>query len=111
MIVNENEYNWSEWTQPIFTSNDSWGTVSASSVNTGGHEPFTAIDGNLNTQWESKANEVPTTFTWVFAKPLKITQIKQTNVTGLAVQCAALGLAGTLPDGCYQNTGQIICGH
>ena len=79
MIVNENEYNWSEWTQPIFTSNDSWGIVSASSINAGGHEPFTALDGNLNTQWESKANEVPTIFAWTFEKPLKITQIKLTN--------------------------------
>ena len=78
MVLNENEYTWSDWTMPVFTSNNTWGTVSASSVNTG-HEPYLALDGNLNTQWENKEKEVPTTFSWVFEKPLKISQIKLTN--------------------------------
>lgn len=78
MVLNENEYTWSDWTMPVFTSNNTWGTVSASSINAG-HEPYLALDGNLSTQWENKEKEVPTTFSWVFEKPLKISQIKLTN--------------------------------
>lgn len=79
MVIDESKYNWIPWEQPALTSNTSWGTVSATSVNTGGHEPYTALDKNMNTQWETAAYQLPADFVWEFEKPLRISKIVLIN--------------------------------
>ena len=82
MLVDENKYNWSKWTQPVFDSNETWGTVSASTIPTvsvGDYAPYKALDGNVDTHWEVEEKKIPATFTWVFAQPLKIYRIELIN--------------------------------
>ena len=78
MIVDESKYSWAAWKQPKMTSNTTWGIVSATYSNNG-HEPYLALDNNMNTQWENKDEIFPTDFIWEFEKPLKISAIKLTN--------------------------------
>ena len=78
MIVDESKYSWAAWTQPKMTSNTTWGTLSATSINAG-HDPYLALDNNMNTQWENEAKVFPVDFIWEFEKPLKISAIKLTN--------------------------------
>ena len=75
MLVDESKYNWSKWQQPILTSNDSWGEVSASSVNIDGDkvfEPYFALDGDESTHFEGVDRVDFFSFTLVFEKTLKI---------------------------------------
>lgn len=78
MIVDESKYSWSTWTQPTFTSNTTWGKLSASSSNAG-KEPYFALDGDTGTQWEGKAKVFPCDLTWKFEKPLRVRSIELTN--------------------------------
>lgn len=32
MLIDATKYIWSKWQQPVFTDNETWGTVSATSV-------------------------------------------------------------------------------
>lgn len=82
MLIDETKYIWSKWQQPVFTDNESWGMVSATSV----HEvssmdfsPFHALDENADTHWETAEGAVDTCFIWHFDKPLKIYRIELVN--------------------------------
>lgn len=82
MLIDETKYIWSKWQQPVFTDNDSWGMVSATSVHqaeTGSYEPFLSLDGDLNTQWETEDYLENAQFVWRFDKPLKIYRIELIN--------------------------------
>lgn len=78
MIVAESKYSWSTWKQTTFTSNTTWGNLSASSSNVG-KEPYFALDGNTNTQWEGKTKIFPCDLIWKFEKPLRVRSIELTN--------------------------------
>lgn len=82
MLVDESKYNWSKWQQPILTSNDSWGEVSATSVNVDGDkvfEPYFALDGDDSTHFEGMDRVDLVSYTWKFEKPLKIYRIELIN--------------------------------
>lgn len=82
MLVESEKYNWSKWTQPLFTGSDTWGTVEATSVHVDGEkrfEPFYALDGNRDTHWEGADWENPVDFIWLFDMPLKIYRIELVN--------------------------------
>lgn len=78
MIVDESKYSWSTWKQPTFTSNTTWGMLSASSSNSG-KEPYFALDGDTGTQWEGKTKVLPCDLIWKFEKPLRVRSIELTN--------------------------------
>lgn len=82
MLVDETKYIWSKWQQPIFTGNDTWGEVAASSVHKvagKNYEPYCALDGDKETHYESEDYTDTTQFTWTFDKPLKIYRIEFVN--------------------------------
>lgn len=79
MLIDESKYNWSRWAQPIFDSDSTWGTVSATSVNAGNYAAYHALDGNEDTHWESSDAVTNAQFEWVFDKPLKIYRIELVN--------------------------------
>lgn len=82
MLIDASKYIWSKWQQPVFTDNDSWGVVSATSVHkteTNDYEPFRCLDGNLDTQWETPDYTETMQFVWKFEKPLKIYRIEIVN--------------------------------
>lgn len=82
MILDASKYLWSKWLQPVFTDNDTWGTVAASSVHkvTGkNYEPYCALDGNDETHFEGADYTDQLRFTWIFDKPLKIYRIELVN--------------------------------
>lgn len=82
MILDASKYLWSKWQQPVFTDNDTWGTVTASSVHkvTGkNYEPYCALDGNAETHFEGADYTDQLQFTWIFDKPLKIYRIELVN--------------------------------
>lgn len=83
MLIDETKYIWSKWQQPVFINNETWGTVSATSVNKSAgnsFEPFNSLDGDMNTHWEGKDGDTPIQYTWVFDKPLKIYRIELINM-------------------------------
>lgn len=79
MLVDETKYIWSKWQQPIFTDNETWGKVSASSTHNADYEPFHALDDNEDTHWEGADSVTTAQFIWHFEKPLKIYRIELTN--------------------------------
>lgn len=112
MIVDESKYIWSKWQQPVFENNDSWGVVSATSthmVEGADYEPYHALDGNLDSHWESADYELEAQFQWVFDKPLKIYRIELINKPSSSVfyskgvevyadeEMSELLLSGTFP--------------
>lgn len=82
MLIDETKYTWSKWQQPVFTGNDTWGTVAATSVHqaeTGDFEPFRCLDGDLDSQWETEDYTETAQLIWKFDKPLKVYRIELTN--------------------------------
>ena len=82
MLVDESKYNWSRWTQPIFDSDTTWGSVSATSVHQVeglDYSPFRALDNNEDTHWEGAENITNAQFIWLFDKPLKIYRVELIN--------------------------------
>ncbi len=78
MLIDTSKYNWSRWTQPIFDSDTTWGSVSASSVHLvsgADYAAFHALDGNNDTHWESGESVTNAQIEWIFDKPLKILDI------------------------------------
>ncbi|WP_434793905.1 hypothetical protein TPDSL_03570 [Terrisporobacter petrolearius] len=80
MLVDETKYIWSKWQQPIFTDNETWGTVSASSTQNANYEPFNALDDNEDTYWGGADSVTTAQFIWHFEKPLKIYRIELMNM-------------------------------
>ncbi len=82
MLIDASKYNWSRWTQPIFDSDTTWGSISASSVHIvsgANYAAFHALDGNNDTHWESGESVTNAQFEWIFDKPLKIYRIELVN--------------------------------
>lgn len=82
MILDASKYLWSKWQQPIFTGNDTWGTVAASAVHKvsgQNYEPFCALDGNEDTHFEGPDYTEQLQYVWKFDKPLKIYRIELIN--------------------------------
>lgn len=82
MLIDASKYNWSRWTQPIFDSDTTWGSVSASSVHAAPDKDYSAyytLDENAATHWESNEYINNAQFSWIFDKPLKIYRIELTN--------------------------------
>lgn len=82
MLVNESKYKWKPWTQPVFTADDTWGQLTASSIhNVSGvpYSAFQALDGNPDTQWEGGEGVLAATFQWQFPEPLRIYRIELVN--------------------------------
>lgn len=82
MLIDATKYIWSKWQQPVFTDNETWGTVSATSVHKVTdklYEPYCALDGDAETHYESADYTDSAQFTWVFDKPLKIYRIEFIN--------------------------------
>ena len=82
MLVNESKYKWKPWTQPVFTADDTWGQLTASSIhNVSGvsYSAFLALDGNPDTQWEGSEGVLAATFQWQFPEPLRIYRIELVN--------------------------------
>jgi hypothetical protein len=82
MLVDENEYIWKKWQQPVFDSAESWGEVSASSVNQTEemtYEPYLALDGNPDTMWKAEEYTDNVQLNWTFKNPLKIYRIELIN--------------------------------
>lgn len=82
MLVNESKYKWKPWTQPVFTADDTWGQLTASSIhNVSGvsYAAFLALDGNPDTQWEGSEGVLVATFQWQFPEPLRIYRIELVN--------------------------------
>ena len=72
MILDASKYLWSKWQQPIFTGNDTWGTVAASAVHKvsgQNYEPFCALDGNEDTHFEGPDYTEQLQYVWKFDKP------------------------------------------
>lgn len=82
MLIDASKYNWSRWTQPIFDSDTTWGSVSASSVHDvpdTDYAAYHALDENADTHWESNEYCTNAQFIWIFDKPLKIYRIELIN--------------------------------
>lgn len=82
MLIDETKYIWSKWQQPVFTDNETWGGVSATSVHTDPEKDFSeyhALDGEDETHWESEKNAENAQFIWQFEKPLKIYRMELIN--------------------------------
>lgn len=80
MLVDEEKYYWLKWRQPVFTDNETWGCVSASSVEGEDDtvcEPFYALDGDESTTWKGGGTSVR--FIWEFESPLKIYLMELVN--------------------------------
>lgn len=77
MLVNESAYKWKPWTQPVFTADDTWGTLTASSSSS--CPAFLALDGKPDTQWQSVEGVVSATFQWQFPLPLRVYRIELVN--------------------------------
>lgn len=81
MLIDADKYKWLKWQQPVFTDNNTWGSVTATSVNDSetGYQPYHALDGDESTFWENREITKPVQLTWVFDKPLKIYRIELVN--------------------------------
>ena len=82
MLIDETKYIWSKWRQPVFTDNETWGRVSATSshkAETVVYEPYLCLDGDLGTQWETEDYTETAQFVWIFDKPLKVYRIEMVN--------------------------------
>lgn len=79
MILDATKYIWSKWQQPVFTGNDTWGTVTASSCHGTEFEPYKALDADDNTHFEGEDYTDQVIFTWIFDKPLKIYRLEFVN--------------------------------
>lgn len=82
MLIDETKYIWSKWQQPVFTDNETWGMVSATSVHEVSgmnYSAFHALDENMDTHWESAEAVTDACFIWHFEKPLKIYRIELVN--------------------------------
>ena len=69
-------WKYQQWTQPVFTSDTTWGFLNASSVNSS-YYAWRALDGvkplgeNYGNTWET-GNSTTGWWRWVFARPLRI---------------------------------------
>lgn len=69
-------WKYQHWTQPVFTSDTTWGFLNASSVNSS-YYAWRALDGvkplgeNYGNTWET-GNSTTGWWRWVFARPLRI---------------------------------------
>lgn len=82
MLVDENKYIWKKWQQPIFTGDDTWGEVSATSVHEvlgTDYSPYHTLDEDEDTHWEGAEGVVNAQLIWKFDKPLKVYRIELTN--------------------------------
>lgn len=82
MLVDESKYKWQPWSQPVFTSDTTWGKLTASTVHVvsgATYAAFHALDGETNTQWESEESVMAGTFIWTFDHPLRIYHIELIN--------------------------------
>lgn len=82
MLIDASKYIWSKWQQTVFTDNDSWGMVSATSVHEVSgmdYSAYHALDGNTDTHWESGEGVTEACFIWNFEKPLKIYRMELVN--------------------------------
>lgn|GEM_PF-1500974 len=82
MLIDESKYKWQPWTQPIFTADDTWGQLTASSVHKAAgadYSAFKALDGDTETQWEGGDGVLFGTFKWQFPIPLRIYRIELVN--------------------------------
>lgn len=82
MLIDETKYIWSKWQQPVFTDNETWGSVSATSVHAAegrAYEPFRCLDKDEDTQWETEDYTETAQLKWIFEKPLKIYRIELVN--------------------------------
>lgn len=75
-------YRWIPWTQPVLSSNDQYGLVSASSINapSGGVTayPWKASDGikeGAATSWEAAKDLFPSWWLWEFPVMLRVTKL------------------------------------
>lgn len=71
-------YKYVDWTQPVFTSNTTWGEVSATSY-AANEEPWMALDGNTDggSGYQFALNNTTTgDWFWKFPKKLKVSSIK-----------------------------------
>lgn len=84
MLVDESQYRWVRWEQPVVHSNTDWGEISASSVCiTAGKDcsPYHAFDGDSTTIFQAESNVSPADLVWKFAVPLRIYRIELVNKT------------------------------
>lgn len=82
MLIDETKYKWQPWTQPIFTADDTWGQLTASSVHKiagTDYSAYKALDGDVETQWESGESVLAGTLKWAFDHPLRIYRIELVN--------------------------------
>lgn len=66
------------WAQPTFTSNTTWGTVSADAYYSG-EEPYKALDGNTTSSCYASGNASTVNWYWEFAQELRIGAIQIYN--------------------------------
>lgn len=73
-----NYWKYTLWAQPTFTSNTTWGTVSADAYYSG-EEPYKALDGNTTSSCYASGNASTVNWYWEFAQELRIGAIQIYN--------------------------------
>ena len=103
----------SPWTQPVFTSNTTWGTVSADSYSSGsGQVPWHALDGYTSGgdgQDFASSGSSTVNWYWDFAYPLKISIIQMWNRANAGSYGGAetYTIYGKNSDNSYEQIGTI----
>ena len=73
-----NYWKYTLWAQPTFTSNTTWGTVSADAYYSG-EEPYKALDGNTTSSYYASGNASTINWYWEFEQELRISAIQIYN--------------------------------
>ena len=108
------KYQYSSWSQPLFTSATTWGSVSADNYYNE-QPPYQALDGKTSGGNEAdfaSSNGTTVNWYWTFEEPLKITNIKMWNRAGADSYGGATiyTIYGLNNDNSYTQIGTISIG-